>query len=441
MPEVTLTQILDAREKRVGEQRKMLSEHNAPLISFTMNIAGPLKTSPLIERAFNEGLRLIGIAVDNKLLLDKKITYENTGCEALFCVSANASDLKIKATKIEEANNLGRLFDIDIIDINGKKLEREYTRTCIICGAPGRKCAAGRLHPVNELQAKTTDIISDYFRKSDADKIGRLAVESLIDEVETTPKPGLVDNRNNGSHTDMNKNTFLASANALFPYFRNCVDLGQHYTDKDSCKLFHALREEGIKAEKIMYEATNGINTHKGAIYSFGILCGAIGYLWKADSPIADINDILTLCSHISSTSVDSDFLKVKGCTAGEKAYLRYGLTGIRGEAASGFSSVKRIGLPSFNNALKQGLSYNDAGVYTLLHLISEVEDTNLYHRGGPSGAKLAKKLAKASAESRNIINKAAETDDLFISKNLSPGGCADLLAITYFIYKLQNLF
>lgn len=442
MPEVTLMQILEARENRAEKQRKMLSEYNSPVISFTMNIAGPVKTSPLIERAFNEGLILIEKAINGELILDKKISYAETGCEALICVSTNETDLKTKAIQIEEANNLGRLFDIDIIDKNGKKLERKNTRGCIICGAPGRTCAAGRLHSAGELQKETNKIITEHFRKSDADTIGYFAVESLIDEVETTPKPGLVDNRNNGSHTDMNKSTFISSANALLSYFQKCVALGQDYAEKkDLHKLFPSLREEGIKAEETMYKVTDGINTHKGAIYSLGILCGAIGFLWKPEKPVADIHEIFTLCSLISGVSVSNDFAGASGNTAGERAYLRYGLKGIRGEVAAGFPSVSEIGLPAYKNALNQGFSSNDAGVITLFHLISKVEDTNLYHRGGAEGASYAKEIASSLGDWKYVIERATQADDLFISKNLSPGGCADLLAITYFIHKLQNHF
>ena len=217
-------QVLQAREDRVLKQRSLITTYHCPLISFTMNIAGPVKSSPLILRAFHEGLRMLDeqLPVEHILYHDTDISV--TGCQAMYAVDMDALQLKKLCTDIEDATPLGRLFDMDVLDRNGNKLDRETvggrSRDCIVCGAPGRGCAAGRLHTVSQLQATTHSIISNYFAGKDRDQIAALAVQSLIDEVNTTPKPGLVDRRNNGSHTDMTLSTFLISAKALEPYFQ-----------------------------------------------------------------------------------------------------------------------------------------------------------------------------------------------------------------------------
>ena len=447
--EATLIQILQAREDRALKQRTLITTYHCPIISFTLNIAGPVKDSPLIERAFGEGLRLLDEQLPVELVLFHDTDISVTGCQAMYAVDLDALHLKKICTDIEDATPLGRLFDMDVLDSNGNKLDREtiggHSRDCIVCGAPGRGCAARRLHTVAQLQATTRSIISSYFAQKDREQIAALAVQSLIDEVNTTPKPGLVDRRNNGSHTDMTLSTFLASAKALEPYFQECVKIGQ-----EACSLakeaeclspadtFSLLRRTGIIAEKTMYQATGGVNTHKGIIYTLGILCGSLGRLWTPEYPIAKIEAVLAECARMVEQSVKSDFADTTA-TAGLTLYRNQGLTGIRGEVASGLPSVAHIGLPVYKEALMTGQNSNDAGVVTLLHLIAHVKDTNLYHRGGNDGAAYAANAAKSLLEQTPYpsAQQIEALDDVFITRNLSPGGCADLLAVTYFLNRI----
>ena len=437
--EVSLQDILNAREARVRKQQTLLSEHRAPLLCFTMNIAGPVKTSALIERGFRTGLALLDSQFPKEIIHHREVCVLATGCEAVYAPAMPPEEIKDLCMSIEENHPLGRLFDMDVLDVGGRKLERKTQRGCIVCGAPGRGCAASRAHSVDQLQAVTTKILKEYFCDEDARNVANLAVKSLFDEVRTTPKPGLVDMRNNGSHRDMDVALFEASAHALQPYFFKCVQIGQSTQHLSAEELFQQLRTAGQAAEKDMYRATGGINTHKGAIYTLGILCGSIGRLWTAENPIAGCNAILSQCSQIVRTSVEADFAAAEGKTAGERLYLQYGLRGIRGEVADGLPSVENIALPRFRQAIANGFSKNDAGVYALLHLIANVKDTNLYHRGGETGAKWAAQTAQALLAGAPSIAEIEALDDLFISRNLSPGGCADLLAVTYFLIDLMG--
>ena len=434
--EVSLLDILNAREARVRQQKTLLAEHRVPLLCFTMNIAGPVKVTPLIERGFRAGVAMLDGQLPQEKLLYRDIQVLPTGCEAVFAVSIPAGQIKELCTALEEEHPLGRLFDMDVIDADGHKLERKDERGCMVCGAPGRFCAASRAHSVAQLQSVTTEILTAYFQKTDRERIADLAVQSLMDEVHTTPKPGLVDRRNNGSHKDMDIPLFEASAEALRPYFAKCVQMGQETAHLPAEETFPFLRNAGLDAEKAMYEATGGVNTHKGAIYTLGVLCGGAGRLWQSG-----FDGISLECANIVRTSVEEDFAVAEGKTSGERLYLQYGLRGIRGEVADGLPSVKNIGLPRFRQALAAGLSKNDAGVYTLLQLLANVADTNLYHRGGEAGAKWACETVCALLASKPYPTKEEiETlDDAFITRNLSPGGCADLLAATYFLRELMG--
>ena len=435
MTEVTLNQMLEARERRVLRQQQLLEEYGLPLISFTMNIAGPVKTSPLIERAFDEGLRSLRQRLPKNTFCETH--RDQTGCTAFFAVDIPAEKVKEITLSIEEATPLGRLFDMDVLTSTGQKLERKTLRGCIVCGKPGRDCAARRLHTVEELQQATTRIITAHFAKADAKTIANLAVQSLLDEVHTTPKPGLVDERNCGSHRDMTLPLFEKSAEALRPYFEECVALGQATANAAPAEAFAALRKAGIKAEKTMFQVTGGVNTHKGAIYTLGLICGAVGRLWRAEDPTVPTAAILQTVATLAAPSI-TDLTATDSSTAGLRLYKNLGLTGIRGEAAEGLPSVAEIALPAYEAYLKDGYSQNEAGALTLLHLIAKTEDTNLYHRGGPAGAAWAKEQAQKYLKTTPTNPEIEDLDDAFIARNLSPGGCADLLAATYFLHKLQ---
>ena len=436
---VTLADVLLVREKRAEMQKKLLGEYNSTLISFTMNIAGPIKNTPLIERAFDFGLAEIYAKIPEDKILFEKITTDFLGCEEIMAVDMDAATVKEIAVKIEESSRLGRLFDIDVISADGKKLDRGLERGCIVCGRAGRECSAGRVHSADEIIEVTNKIMTEHFVLADAESLSKLACECLVREVTTTPKPGLVDLRNNGSHTDMNVDSFKKSAEALIPYFAECIKIGIGSKDCTPSFTFDRLREAGLVAEKTMYSVTNGVNTHKGAIYSMGVLLGAIGRLWEADEPIKSIDDILAESKKLVLESTASDLALARGATAGERLYISHGLKGIRGEVASGFSSVVKYSLPAYENALSAGLSENDAGVIALLTLIFEIDDTTLYHRGGEEGAKFAKEYAGKLLGEEFDISKIEKMDDEFIERNLSSGGAADLLAITCFLHELYQ--
>lgn len=433
--------MLQAREDRAARQEALLARFGKPLVCFTMNIPGPVKDSPLIRRGFRWGRQRLEEALPPVLF--RELREKVTGCEAFYLVNADPLELKRICTRIEDEAPIGRLFDMDVLDPEGKKLDRALvnggSRDCIVCGAPGRGCASRRTHSVPELTAAVTAILERHFLAADSRRIGCLAVESLLEEVRTTPKPGLVDRRNNGSHKDMDIALFTASAEALEPYFGQCLRIGRETAEASPEETFSRLRAAGREAESHMYRATGGVNTHKGAIFTLGLLCGSLGRLWRAHGTIPELRALLDQCALLAEGLLKADF----GCltapaTAGERLYLARGLTGIRGEAAAGLPAVRDTGLPVFREGLARGLSRNDAAAAVLLHLIARVEDTNLYHRGGPEGAAWAKQAAEALLP-WPLAAQTEALDDAFIARNLSPGGCADLLAVTLFLDRLDR--
>ena len=165
--EVGIDEILNCREKRVAIQNKMIKKHNKPVISFTMNIPGPIKTNNEIKKAFDIGKKLIleKLKENNIEILEIQELNENTGNELFISVNSLAKKIKNITVSIEEASELGRLFDMDVIDINFEKLSRESFRKCLICEEQAQECGRSRKHSVGELQNKVEKILSKKLLK------------------------------------------------------------------------------------------------------------------------------------------------------------------------------------------------------------------------------------------------------------------------------------
>ena len=333
---------------------------------------------------------------------------------------------------------------MDVLCPNGRKVDRQELglsgRKCLICGGMAQACARSRAHTVSELQKKTQEILCEALDTVDSTDAARLATQALLYEVATTPKPGLVDRENSGSHRDMDFFTFQASAAALFPYFSQCVKIGRETVDAQ--ETFRRLRLPGKLAEGEMRRATGGVNTHKGAIFSMGILCGALGRLEREQwgSPGA----VLAECAAMTEGLVSKDYVNLMpetAKTAGQKLYLQYGITGVRGQAEAGFPAVLNVGLPKLEAALAAGKSINEAGCAALLAMLADTVDTNTIHRGGYERAKEAAEEIGALLEKEPFPTKETleRLDAEFIRDNLSPGGTADLLALVYMLHFLKE--
>lgn len=444
--EVSLQEMLVTRERRAIRQKVLLSAYDKTMICFTMNIAGPVKNNSLIRRGYELGKRLLRqqLGVAGIPVAYSEEIQEKTGNEAIFLLDADPLAVKAITVEIEDHAPVGRLFDMDVLCPDGRKVDRQELglpgRKCLICGGQAQACARSRAHTVSELQEKTWEILCQALDTVDSADAARLATQALLYEVATTPKPGLVDRENSGSHRDMDFFTFQASAAALYPYFYQCVKIGRETVDAQ--ETFRRLRLPGKLAEGEMRRATGGVNTHKGAIFSMGILCGALGRLEREQwgSPGA----VLAECAAMTKGLVSRDYVNLTpetAKTAGQKLYLQYGITGVRGQAEAGFPAVLNVGLPKLEAALAAGKSINEAGCVALLAMLADTVDTNMIHRGGYELAKeTAEKLRMLLANDPFPSKETLETlNEEFVQKNLSPGGTADLLAMVYMLHFLKE--
>ncbi|WP_232807961.1 triphosphoribosyl-dephospho-CoA synthase [Salmonella enterica] len=217
-----------------------------------------------------------------------------------------------------------------------------------------------------------------------AGELNGLVARALLTEARLTPKPGLVDIRNSGAHRDMDLAAFERSTTAIAPWMEKFFIMGNNTAALAAENVLVMLRPLGMACENDMLQATNGVNTHRGAIFAFG-------------------------------------------------------LSGARGEAESGFRTVRTQALPVFNRVVQEHDDTHLALLQTLLHLMAWNDDTNLVSRGGLEGLYYVQQQAQKLLWQGGVlveggIEAMQSLDDELILRNLSPGGSADLLAVTWFL-------
>jgi triphosphoribosyl-dephospho-CoA synthase len=181
----------------------------------------------------------------------------------------------------------------------------------------------------------------------------------------------------------------------------------------------------GLAAEVDMYAATGGVNTHKGALFSLGLLCAACGRLQAQTLPLT-VRSLCDLAAQMTAGITQREMQATD--TNGLKVHAVYGAKGVRGEAESGFASVRELALPH--------LRQENGAYLALLHLIAHVRDTNVLHRAGEEGLRWLQGCAQCLLEQFSIP-ALEQLDRECIEKNISPGGCADLLAIALFLERV----
>ena len=266
-----------------------------------------------------------------------------------------------------------------------------------------------------------------------------LAAEALYREIRLTPKPGLVDRANSGAHKDMDFALFMASIAAIAPWFSTFFNVGRETARLAGPQTLRAIRPTGLACEQAMFNATGGVNTHKGGIFSLGLLCAAAGRLTQRQETLTQ----RSLCdeSRAICAGIVEQELKNRGVakTKGEQQFKAYGFTGARGEVESGFATVRHAGLPHFDNALRRGASEEEALLRMLLGLMAENPDTNLVSRGGITGLNYARRYSRRILTIKcltpeKLVKALSRMDVQFIRRNLSPGGSADLIAVGWLL-------
>lgn len=272
--------------------------------------------------------------------------------------------------------------------------------------------------------------------------IAHLATQALQAELDTTPKPGLVDKDNNGAHRDMDYALMQRSIHTLHPYFVQLARLGF----ADTLPTHTAIRDIGIEAEKAMLSATNGVNTHKGALFSMGLAVVAAAHEERKiaaneEQILKERNGGEDVLVSLQTTikALAASFPDTSGTHGSKAKLLSKGTTAIKGaldNAREGYEMLFAEWLPFYIERRKE----RDAHTLhkTLLRIMCDLDDTNVIYRTDLATAEEVKQEARALLDS---FSKAAlkEMDRHYTTRNISPGGAADMLSLTIFIGSIQT--
>jgi triphosphoribosyl-dephospho-CoA synthase len=290
-------------------------------------------------------------------------------------------------------------------------------------------------------------------RRTAARRISAEAVRSLEREAEAAPKPGLVDRLGPGVHRDMDIRHFRRSAAALGPWFERMAESAWLAAPYGRAGLAAELRELGVAAEAAMLEATGGVNTHKGAIWTLGLLCAAAGSLGAAgssataealcDEAAALARNIIGLAPVTADRPGAARPAEALSETRGLAARRAYGLRSARDEAAEGFPAVRARALPLARELRARGAPEDELVITVLLGAMSAADDTCLVARGGVGALARARSLAGRILDSGGPLSPLgrplyAGVVAEFARERLSPGGSADLCAAALFLVDVE---
>ena len=446
--------ILIAREERAELQQDLIEKYKLPLVSLRVNYPGIEKDNSLTRNI----AKIIKKELVSKFM--KQIVYEDDKITAegpviTLIIENIAEEIKRKTIDVEENHILGRCVDIDVYDEMGNSISRGQLgligRKCFLCGDNAQNCARSRRHNIEDVIGfiyKKYDEYTKYKNKvhnihDTSFDISSLAVQAMLYEVVSSPSPGLVSTISTGAHNDMDHYTFIESTCALIKYMTLCTELG--FSKNSPEELLKSARTVGIQGEKAMFQKTEGVNTHKGMLFLMGISCVAVGNAIYNNLQFKDVRSIIMeMCKGL----VEKELLPLKSnkgnrnLSYGEKLYLLYNIEGVRGEIEKGLPIIFEFALDFYKK--NEDLSKNDRLVQTLIGIMQYSEDSNILHRHSIEILKEVNEKAKSIMEIGGVRSEEgkkaiSELDKVFIEKRISPGGSADLLALTVFFYLVEK--
>ncbi len=322
--------------------------------------------------------------------------------------------------------------------------DKDYTVIALLWSSAITKCLIIRYNYYqitsnyirrDEMKSKMTYTINETSMT-----ISSFAIQAMIYEVSCYPSPGLVSPVSCGAHKDMDFFTFVDSTSMLSKYLPLFVQEG--FSDKTYKEIFNEIRSIGVEAEKDMFIKTKGINTHKGMLFLMGVACAATG---KAIYEKKDFRYIQDIIKGMTNGIVNNELSILKEnveLSHGEKLFFKYKTEGVRGEVEKGIPTVFNFALDFYKQ--NSDLNVNDRLVNTLIGIMQICDDSTIIYRHNPKVLEQVRKKAieiiKLGGMKTNIgrtkINNLCEE---FIEENISPGGSADLLGVTIFLYLVEQ--
>ncbi|HOG16040.1 MAG TPA: triphosphoribosyl-dephospho-CoA synthase [Syntrophales bacterium] len=448
--------ILNARERRAALRGQCAQQGNACL-SLTLNVPGYPKSSPLLSAFFDAALpdlkrhlRAHRVAID----VGRELRQVDEAGDFYLVPLRDGrplSDTKALCEAFEEGHPLGRLLDVDIADGRLQPVSSQKIKRCLLCEQPALVCMREGAHALAELRAhllaRIERYLSDRDRRRVCRRLAELALKAILYEITVSPKPGLVDRFEQGAHRDMDYFTFLDSTAAIAARFEELAAMGWSYPGGDRRAGLPLLRTVGIEMEEAMFAATNGVNTQKGLIFLMGLALFATARVIARDGAFHEDScreEIAAVCRGLVRDELAA--APKEEATHGAACFRRYGeeYGGVRREAEKGLPSVFDHGLPELKAALAgagdpvAAPRLNEALTRTLLRLMSVVDDTNILHRRDIATLKAVQELARqvlAAGSGKEETERYGRLIDYCRREFVSPGGSADLLAVTMFFF------
>jgi len=442
--------LLDAREKRYS-LRKSIAQERYSSLSLSLNIPAYPKSNASIHHFFSIVLaQFKDFLQANNIEILSSLSTEIIDEDGDFFVAAIKENSKYspsalkKITEDFEANHLlGRLIDVDIFDKNTLPISSGKAKKCFYCNEHSAvSCMRAKRHSYSQMRTFIEEKIALYTEQQDKEKnikkLCQWATKSIFYELALNNKPGLVGFDHSGNHSDMNYISFINSTAAINPYFADFCELAYRF-EGDYTKVLPQIRAIGLQCERDMFAATKGVNTHKGIIFIFGISLFATSLLFRKNKEF-NSDGFRKIVKQITKGITEKELIKTnKNSTHGEKIFAKYGSIGggIRQEAESGFETVFNTALPYFSENLKgeyccKADKFNSILQNGLLLIMSKNNDSNILYRSDIETLEALKQL------SSRVLSKETSYDNLIefcTKKEISPGGSADLLALSLFLH------
>jgi holo-ACP synthase/triphosphoribosyl-dephospho-CoA synthase len=437
-----LEEILAARDAR-SLLRKGFSLHNLPSLSLNLNVPGYPKSNETVSRFFLYCLDDLKVYITAHLIrLDEKQAIHEKDKAGDFYIAPFSTDhhslieIKQLCEDFEEKHAWGRFIDVDITDDAGMPVSSGKSKSCFYCNEhPADECRRDQRHDTEEVRAFMFSKMRAFCLKQREITICRnlsaLALQSVLTEISLTPKPGLVDKFSNGVHSDMNYNTFINSTSTISVYFNDLAQAGFDFAENDMTKALPVIRNIGLRMEKSMFDSTNQVNTQKGIIFLIGLSLFSSGYLFahEDDFRIEKFRTIIKdICRGLTNRELEVPQRPPE--THGEHIYHKLRISGARGEAENGFPTVFNFGLPellNFNELNEQAL------LRAFLALAANNNDTNILYRSNVDVLNHFRELSQTALKTNNMYPLV----DFCMKQRISPGGSADLLAVSIYLYLL----
>jgi holo-ACP synthase/triphosphoribosyl-dephospho-CoA synthase len=408
-----------------------------------LNVPGYPKSNHGIRTFFLQCLHELKIFLAaHRVEMDENGSVNRTDEAGDFFIAslktANRTNHRIKqiCEEFEEKHPLGRFIDVDITDAEGMPVTSGKQKICFYCNEmPAVICSREKRHPLEELRVymftKTDAYNRQQYELETERRLVSLAIQSILYEISLTPKPGLVDKISNGSHKDMHFLTFINSTAAVSGYFAELVKAGFVFRENDLSRALPVIRAIGLNMENAMYEATGQVNTQKGIIFLMGLSLFSCGYLYARQDVFQAgfFREIVQgVCKDIVGRELGGMTAAVR--THGEAIYQQYKFPGARGEAENGFPLVFDFGLPEL---MKSEETDEKAMLKAFLAIAAHNNDSNILFRGNPD---ILERFKAMSLEAMSHADEGIgdQLTELCREKNISPGGSADLLAVSIFI-------